>query len=169
MASIALVGENRIFVPIHQVLFKYSILAKVVFLLIFPLFLHFGFCISQNHCIFAGTIQIPYNMAAEDLIFDEDAAVRFIMDFIPEEDRKNLTEDDIVYVLDVIDEFYESEGLLSEDETAEEASIDEEKMYNYVLKAAKKDQINITTEQLQLILEGEYEYGVSIGIYEEED
>ncbi len=108
-------------------------------------------------------------MATEDLIFDEDAAVRYIMDFIPEEDRNNLTEDDIVYVLDVIDEFYESEGLLSEDETAEEASIDEEKMYNYVLKAAKKDQINITTEQLQLILEGEYDYGVSIGIYEEED
>ncbi len=108
-------------------------------------------------------------MATEDLIFDEDAAVRFIMDFIPEEDRKNLTEDDIVYVLDVIDEFYESEGLLSEDETAEEASIDEEKMYNFVLKAAKKDNVEISTEQLQLILEGEYEYGVSIGIYADED
>ncbi len=108
-------------------------------------------------------------MAAEDLIFDEDAAVRFIMDFIPEEDRKNLTEDDIMYVLDVIDEFYESEGLLSEDETAEEASIDEEKMYNYVLKAAKKDNVEISTEQLQLILEGEFAYGVEIGIYEEED
>ncbi len=107
-------------------------------------------------------------MATEELIFDEDAAVRFIMDFIPEEDRKNLTEDDIMYVLDVIDEFYESEGLLSEDETAEEASIDEEKMYNFVLKAAKKDNVEISTEQLQLILEGEYEYGVSIGIYEEE-
>ncbi len=107
-------------------------------------------------------------MATEELIFDEDAAVRYILDFIPEEDRKNLTEDDIVYVLDVIDEFYESEGLLSEDETAEEASIDEEKMYNFVLKAAKKDNVEITTEQLQLILEGEFAYGVEIGIYSEE-
>ncbi len=109
-------------------------------------------------------------MSAEnELLFDEDAAVKFIWDFIPEEDRKNLTEDDIIYVLDVIDEFYESEGLLSEDETAEEASIDEEKMYNFVLKAAKKDKVELTTEQLQLILEGEYEYGVSIGIYTDED
>ncbi len=107
-------------------------------------------------------------MATEDLIFDEDAALRYIMDFIPEEDRQGLTEDDIVYVLDVIDEFYESEGLLAEDETTAEASIDEEKMYNFVLKAAKKDKVEITTEQLQLILEGEYEYGLSIGIYEEE-
>ncbi len=107
-------------------------------------------------------------MSTEDLLFDEDAAVKFIWDFIPEEDRKDLTEDDIVYVLDVIDEFYESEGLLDEDDTTAEGSIDEEKMYNFVLKAAKKDKMNISTEALQLILEGEYEYGVSIGIYEEE-
>ncbi len=108
-------------------------------------------------------------MSTEELLFDEDAAVRFIMEFIPEEDRKGLTDDDIVYVLDVIDEYYESEGLLNEDETAEEASIDEEKMYNFVLKAAKKDKVELSTEQLQLILEGEYEYGVSIGIYAEEE
>ncbi len=108
-------------------------------------------------------------MSTEELLFDEDAAVRFIMEFIPEEDRKGLTDDDIVYVLDVIDEYYESEGLLNEDETAEEASIDEEKMYNFVLKAAKKDKVELSTEQIQLILEGEYEYGVSIGIYAEEE
>ncbi len=107
-------------------------------------------------------------MNTEELLFDEDAAVRFILDFIPEEDRKNLTEDDVLYVLDVIDEFYEAEGLLAEDETAAEASIDEEKMYNFVLKAAKKDNMTLSTEAIQLILEGEYEYGVSIGIYEEE-
>ncbi len=106
---------------------------------------------------------------SEELLFDEDAAVRFILDFIPEEDRAGLTEDDVVYVLDVIDEYYESEGLFSEDDdTTAEASIDEEAMYNFVLKAAKKDNVALTSEQIQLILEGEYEYGVSIGIYEEE-
>ncbi len=107
-------------------------------------------------------------MTTEELLFDEEAAVKFILDFIPEEDRKDLTEDEILYILDVIDDYYESEGLLSEDETAAEASIDEEKMYNFVLKAVKKDKMNISTEQIQLILEGEYEYGVKLGIYEEE-
>ncbi len=104
----------------------------------------------------------------QELFFDEDAAVKFIWDFIPEKDKQSMTEDDIVYILDVIDEYYESEGLLSEDETTAEASIDEEKMYNFVLKAVQKDHINLSVEQIQLILEGEYEYGVSVGIYEEE-
>ncbi len=108
-------------------------------------------------------------MTTEELLFDEEAAVKFILDFIPEENRKDLTEDEILYILDVIDDYYESEGLLSEDETAAEASIDEEKMYNFVLKAVQKDKMNISTEQIQLILEGEYEYGVKLGIYEEEE
>lgn len=105
----------------------------------------------------------------EELVFDESEAIRFILDFIPEEDKQNLTEDDIQYVLDVIYDYYESEGLIEEDnETTDEASIDEEKMFEYVRKAVKKDKMQISDEQIQLILEGEFEYGVSIGIYEEE-
>lgn len=105
----------------------------------------------------------------EELIFDDTEAIKFIWDFIPEEDRAGMNEDDIQYVLDVIDEYYEEEGLYSEeDETAADADIDEEKMYEYVRKAIKKDKMSITDVQLQLILEGEFEYGVSIGIYEAE-
>ncbi len=108
------------------------------------------------------------NTENEELVFDENEAIRFIMDFIPEEDRGSLTDDDIQYVLDVIYDYYESEGLIDED-TAEEAQIDEEKMLEYVRKAVKKDKMKITDEQIQLILEGEFEYGVSIGIYEADE
>ena len=107
------------------------------------------------------------NTDNEELVFDEDDAIRFILDFIPEEDKKDLTEDDVQYVLDVIYDYYEKEGLIEED-TAEAASIDEEAMFKYVHDAIKKDKMHITDEQIQLILEGEFEYGVSIGIYEEE-
>ena len=110
------------------------------------------------------------NTNNEELVFDESEAIRFILDFIPEEDKKNLTDDDVQYVLDVIYDYYESVGLIEEDtETADEASIDEEKMFEFVKKAVKKDKMNISDEQIQLILEGEFEYGVSIGIYEEEE
>ncbi|MBR1809756.1 MAG: hypothetical protein IJ776_10280 [Paludibacteraceae bacterium] len=110
------------------------------------------------------------NTNNEELVFDESEAIRFILDFIPEEDKQNLTDDDVQYVLDVIYDYYESEGLIEDDtETADEASIDEEKMFEFVKKAVKKDKMNISDEQIQLILEGEFEYGVSIGIYEEED
>lgn len=104
----------------------------------------------------------------EELVFDEDEAIDFIWNYIPEEDKQSLTKDDIQYILDVVYDYYESEGLIEED-TAEEASIDEEKMYNYIKKAVSKDNMQITDELIQLILDGEFEYGVSIGIYGEED
>lgn len=108
------------------------------------------------------------NTQNEELVFDESEAIRFILDFIPEEDKKNLTDDDVQYVLDVIYEYYEENGLIEDDETADEASIDEEQMFEFVKKAVKKDKMQISDEQIQLILEGEFEYGVSIGIYEAE-
>ena len=110
------------------------------------------------------------NTENEELVFDESEAVRFILDFIPEEDKKNLAEDDIQYVLDIIYDYYESIGLIEDDEeTTDEASIDEEQMLEFVRNVVKKDGINISDEQIQLILEGEYEYGVSIGIYYDEE
>lgn len=105
----------------------------------------------------------------EELIFDETEAIKFIWDFIPEEDRAGIDEDTIQYVLDVIDEYYESKGLYQEDdETTTDADIDEDEMYEFIRKAAKKDKMPISDVQLQLMIEGEYEYGVSIGIYEAE-
>lgn len=108
------------------------------------------------------------NTDNEELVFDENDAIDFIWNYIPEEDKQSLTKDDIQYILDVVYDYYESEGLIDED-TAEEASIDEEKMYNYIKVAAAKDNMQIADETIQLILDGEFEYGVSIGIYEEED
>jgi hypothetical protein len=70
--------------------------------------------------------------------------------------------------LDVVYEFYDENGLIEEDST-EEASIDEEEMFKYILKVSKKDKMQLTEEEVQLILEGEFEYGKSIGIYREEE
>ncbi len=107
---------------------------------------------------------------SEEIVFDEQDAINFILRFIPEEDRKGLSEDDVQYVLDVIYDFYESKGLIEDDdETTDAAEIDEEEMLAYARKAVKKDHMPITDTQLQLIIEGEYEYGVLIGIYSEEE
>ncbi|MCM1035583.1 MAG: hypothetical protein NC038_08005 [Paludibacter sp.] len=108
------------------------------------------------------------NTDNEELVFDENDAIDFIWNYIPEQDKTSLTKDDIQYILDVVYDYYESEGLIEED-TAEEASIDEEKMYEFIKKAALKDNMQITDELIQLILDGEFEYGVSIGIYEDEE
>lgn len=109
-------------------------------------------------------------MKAEDddmLVYDEDNAVKFILNFIPKNTKSSIDTDKIEYVLDVVYDFYDENGLIDEDST-EEASIDEEDMFNYIVKNAKKDKIGLSNEEIQLILDGEFEYGKSLGIYTEE-
>lgn len=102
------------------------------------------------------------------LVYDEDDAVKFILNFLPEDAKKSINDSKIEYVLDVVYEFYDENGLIEEDST-EEASIDEEEMFKYILKVSKKDKMELTEEEVQLILEGEFEYCKSIGIYREEE
>lgn len=101
------------------------------------------------------------------LVYDEDEAVAFILKFLPTDVRKRIGEDEVDYVLDVIYDFYDEKGYIEED-SAEEANIDEEEMFDYILKAAKKDKMDISEDEIQLILHGEYEYGKSIGVYNDE-
>lgn len=110
-------------------------------------------------------------MKTEDddlLVYDEDEAVKFILKLIPAELKEKINEDAINYVLDVVYDYYDENGLLDED-AVDETSIDEEEMLKFVVKAAKKDKIDLNEDDIQLVLDGEYEYGKSLGIYTEED
>ncbi|MDR3704546.1 MAG: hypothetical protein P4L28_01400 [Paludibacteraceae bacterium] len=103
----------------------------------------------------------------DDLVFDEDEAVKYILKNLPSEYKNKISSDDIDYVLDVMYEYYESNGFIEED-SAEEANIDEEEMFNFIMKTIKKEkEVTITEEELQLIIDGEFEYGKSIGVYKE--
>lgn len=101
------------------------------------------------------------------LVYDEDDAVKFILNFLPAESKAKIVDTTIEYVLDVVYEFYDENGLIDEDST-EEASIDEEEMFKFIKKCAKKDKMDLSDDDIKLILEGEFEYGKSIGIYNEE-
>jgi hypothetical protein len=107
------------------------------------------------------------NQEEDLLVYDEDDAVKFILNFLSSVENHKVDDIKIEYVLDVVYEYYEENGLIEEDST-EEASIDEEKMFNYILKCSKKDKIEISEDEIQMILEGEFEYGKSLGIYKEE-
>lgn len=102
------------------------------------------------------------------LVYDEDDAVKFILNYIPATEKQKIDVDQIEYVLDVVYDYYDENGLIDEDST-EEASIDEEDMFKFILKCSKKDKIKLNEESIQLILDGEFEYGKSLGIYREED
>ena len=100
------------------------------------------------------------------LVYDDEAAVKFILKQLPDELRKDVNEEKIDYILDVLYDYYEEKGLIDED-SAEEASIDEEEMLEYVMKAAQNDNVELSEEIIILILDAEYEYGKKLGIYSE--
>ena len=102
------------------------------------------------------------------LVYDEDEAVKFILNYIPAESKQRINSDLVEYVLDVVYDYYDENGLIDEDST-EEASIDEEEMFKYILKWSKKDKMELNEDDIQLILDGEFEYGKTLGIYTDQE
>ena len=51
----------------------------------------------------------------KDFIYDEDESVKFIQNYLPQELKGKFSNDDINYIVDLIYEFYESKGCMSED------------------------------------------------------
>ena len=104
---------------------------------------------------------------------EERELVEFILSAIPAEDRGDLTADDILLVLDLMDDYLEEQGLLKEDpKTGEmeylDGEVDETEQLNYVLKAMKEEGRAITGVQIQLIQDAELQFGIEKGYYEED-
>ncbi len=100
--------------------------------------------------------------------FDDTEAINFILNSLPEESRAKISDDDVQYLLDLVCEYYDSNNLI-EDDAVGEATIAEDEMFDFIWKLMKKEnQVNLTEEELQQVLDGEFEYGKKIGIYTEE-
>lgn len=103
----------------------------------------------------------------EDFIYDDDDAVRFIRNFIPQELKVKLSDDDICYIVDLIYEFYEEKGYLDESETQVEIDLDE--LTEFVIKQSLKDNVgSFTEEEIRFVVDGEIAYCDSIGMFEAE-
>ncbi|MBO5974202.1 MAG: hypothetical protein J6P95_00575 [Paludibacteraceae bacterium] len=108
-------------------------------------------------------------MAKEkDLIeFDDQDAIDFILNYLSSTDF-SASEEEIQYVLDLIYEYYEQNDLMEDEVSADNAMVDEDEMLNFVFKLMNKEKVfSLEKDVLQVILDGEYEYGKSIGIYTE--
>lgn len=104
----------------------------------------------------------------KDLIeFDDQEAIDFILDYLSSTDF-SASEEEIQYVLDLIYEYYEQNDLMEDEVSADNAMVDEDEMLNFVFKLMNKEKVfSLEKDVLQVILDGEYEYGKSIGIYTE--
>lgn len=102
---------------------------------------------------------------------EEKQLLDYIWNLIPEQDRNGLTQSDVLHVLDLMDDFLLENGLLeesSEEVVYHEGEIDETEQLEYLSAKAKEQGLCITSEQIQLIMDGELQYGIEQGYYEEE-
>lgn len=99
---------------------------------------------------------------AEDFIYDEEAAVSFIKAFIPQESSTKFSDDDILFIIDCIWDFYEDNGFL-EISIDQEDEFDIDNLVDYVMKAIKKDgEINASEDDIRIIINAELQYEESI-------
>ena len=110
---------------------------------------------------------------------EEREMVEYIIKMINDENGENdgndgkLTADDVLFVLDMMDDYLEEKGLLREDPKTGEmeylhGDVDETEQLDYILKAVREEGRSITSVQVQLIQDAELQYGIENGYYEEE-
>ena len=107
-------------------------------------------------------------MSEEKQVFDydEDEAVVFIQNHLPEEMKNKFSDDEINYVIDLIYDFYESEGLFDGDDD-DDIEIELEKLMECVVKSARKDNIrDFSDNELESIVAGELAYCDTLDIFE---
>ncbi|MDR1557544.1 MAG: hypothetical protein LBS88_11040 [Tannerellaceae bacterium] len=98
----------------------------------------------------------------EALQYDEEEAVKFIQNYLPQDLKGKFNDDDILYLLDLAEEFYESKG-----DTDSFDEDDEEELISYIIKNAKEDGVgSFKAEDILFVLDGELEYCESIHFFE---
>ena len=94
--------------------------------------------------------------------FDENDAIEFIRNFMPEKLKNKYSDDDILLIIDTMYDFYEKgdeqETLYDEgDDNNDEFNFNE--IVNFVKKSIRKDPDNqVDMDDVKVIVEGEIEY-----------
>lgn len=100
--------------------------------------------------------------------YDEDDAILFIRNQLPQEMKGKFSDDELDYIIDLIYEYYDDKGFLSEDEV--EVVVDLDDLTAFVIMNAKKDHIGTyTEEEIHFIVDAEIAYCDSLGIFEKEE
>lgn len=104
----------------------------------------------------------------DSIEYDEDDAVKYIQNYLPQELKGKFSNDEINYIIDVIYDFYEDKGLMNMDAQDDQiVDIDEDEMIEFVMKNTKKDKIkNFSSEEITFIIQGELAYCESLNIFE---
>lgn len=96
--------------------------------------------------------------------FDEDDAVKFIREELPQEVSQKYDDDEILCIIDIIWDYYEKKGLLSLNlEETEEEVLDVDDLTKFVKKEIKNDQdLLMDPKDVELIVKAELDYEESL-------
>lgn len=96
---------------------------------------------------------------------DDEKTIEFIKNYLPQELKEKFTDDVLYYFLDLMDEFYAESGILEAEPDAEGyVNIDLEQVAEYIVREAEKDEMGtFDPEEILFVVQGEMEYGNSIG------
>jgi len=96
----------------------------------------------------------------EELRLDEEENLRelaFIRQQIPFDAKKHYSDETILYVMDLIVDYYYSSGILESQE--EEVDIDLEKVVDYVIRRAKEEGVsNLEPEYVLFIVQADLDF-----------
>jgi hypothetical protein len=87
--------------------------------------------------------------------YDEDVAVEFIHNYLPQDLKIIFSKDTLYYILDLICEFYEKNDYLNDDDEEKE----EKELIAFIVKQSQKDTIgNFLPDDVLLVLRAEEAY-----------
>jgi len=99
--------------------------------------------------------------------YDEDDAVAFIQNFLPQDLKEKFSSDELNYIIDLIYEFYEDKGFFDETNDEVDVEIDEDELIAFVIKQAQKDKVGkFSEEDITFIVQGELAYCDSLDIFD---
>lgn len=97
-------------------------------------------------------------------VFDEDKALQFIRAAVGQKISEKYSDDEILFVIDTIWDYYENKGFLSLDmDETEEEILDSDDLINYVKKeVANEEEILMDPADVGQIVKAELEYEESL-------
>ena len=96
---------------------------------------------------------------------DDEKTIEFIRNFLPQELKEKFSDDELYYFLDVMVDYYSTSGCLdAEPDEDGYINIDQEAIVDYIVKEAKNDDMGeYDPEEIMFVVQGEMEYGNSLG------
>ncbi len=95
---------------------------------------------------------------------DDARAVEYIYNYLPQELKEKFTEDELYYFLDVIIEYYTTSDIFDAEADSEGyVEIDLDKVVDYIIKKAKKENIgNYEHDDILFVVQAEIAYSESV-------